>query len=336
MKARRHDIHLAVDRRSTNVQRDARFFETRLNVLVLFVILCTAFIGCTKPIEGDLTPDPIATKPLTPEQRMRSYYILPPPPASEAVEQRLPYRPIAEKYNAWAGRLTTLWSRVDATIQYRDRDGGLKLEEAEGYLIGRPPGNVALSLGKLGQTGLWVGRNDTRYWMFELHDSDTAYVGELKNFGRPCSRLLRWPVQPAELPLIMGWRPLPVTGLTRLPRVTVQDGYATFIVPGTRLRYWVDPNTGRPARIEALGRDGQPQLICVLRKPVPLAGNPRAVVASRIEGEWVPTGERLRLELKSPTDGDGGRKVNDGLFNFDVLVDELKPDKTVMLDEGCQ
>jgi len=322
---------------SPSQARAAHYGKTRITAVVLLTVVCSAFTACSKPITGNLDPDAITAEPLTPEQRMRQYNILPPPPAdANPALQTLPYRPVAEKYNAWTRQLKTLWTRVDAVIQYQDAQGNLKREDAEGYLIARPPNRIALSLGKLGQTGLWVGRNDARYWLFELHESDTAYVGDVKNLGRPCSRSVNWAIQPADLPLVLGWLPVPVDGLARQPRVRMQQGYATFMVPRTRLRYWVDPNTGRPVRIDVVNPAGEAELVCLLRKPVSLEGNTDVQVPSQIDGVWIATGERLRLNLKAPTDGRGGQRVADALFEFDALLEELKPDKVVVLDEGCE
>jgi len=337
MKRGRDLPGLTVNRRPTGALGPARYCETRLTAVLLLIPLVTLPACQKQTLDDPILPEPIEAQPQTPEERRRQYDILPAPPRdTQPSAQTLPYRPVAERYNAWAGQLKTLWSRVDATIQYVGGDGELKVEDAEGYLIARPPSDVALSLGKLGQTGLWVGRNAERYWLFELHESDTAYVGRLEHVGKPCSRAVNWPIQPAELPLVLGWRPVPVDGLKRVPSVTVRRGYATFVVPGTRLRYWVEPESGRPVRIDALGRSGEPELVCLLREPVTLAGAEGVMVPSRIDGVWLASGERLCLELKSPSDGRGGRRVQDGLFDFDVLVEELKPDEVVVVDEGCE
>jgi hypothetical protein len=69
-------------------------------------------------------------------------------------------------------RVTSLWARASAVIEGEDAEGRDLRERAEGHFQIIPPDQIALSLGKVGNTNLYFGSDDTFYWWFDMIDSE--------------------------------------------------------------------------------------------------------------------------------------------------------------------
>jgi len=91
------------------------------------------------------------------------------------------YEDVVAAYNARVSAFGRVWARVTAVYRGVDDAGNRLSEQAEGHLQIERPDRVALSLGKLGETYLYLGSNESRYWWIDLVDAA----------GRPVLRVTR-------------------------------------------------------------------------------------------------------------------------------------------------
>lgn len=179
------------------------------------------------------------------------------PPAARLIDADA----VVEGYNARAERFTSLWARAAVVLEGRDAEGRKLRERAEGHLQVVPPDQVALTLGKLGETNLYFGSNEFFYWWFDMADSETKSA----TFGRhdlvTADKVdrLGLPMQPLDLIETLGITPLP----TDLGRVVARPGpeRGTIVVAapthrGVR-RITMDRELFEPSRIELIGPGGR-------------------------------------------------------------------------------
>ena len=178
--------------------------------------------------------------------------------------------PIVERYNARTSRVTTLWARASAVIEGEDAEGRDLRERAEGHFQIVPPDRVALSLGKVGNTNLYFGSDDTFYWWFDMIDSErkVATVGRHATITPEKIDTLGLPIDPLNLVDMLGITPLP----TDMGRIVAKPGpeRSTVVLSaptrrGVR-RYTIDTATAEPSRVELIGPGGVPALDVTLSR----------------------------------------------------------------------
>ena len=277
--------------------------------MIRVALLSLLLVGCCHRQQGDLLPPPIES--------------LSPMPSVER---------LVERYNANIEPIQRLWARTDVTLRWRDDKGKNRLEKGEGVFMFVRPDNIAFTLGKLGETGLWAGSNDERYWLFDLRE-DVAYVGRHENVGKPGTQPLPLAIYPSEVPYLLGLMPLGESVLLGERR-----GYAVLQPVGTNLSLMIDPHTARPARIDVIRSDGTAILSCRLskHKPIETIDQPRQdwPLMSTLAEMYVPGREaHVKLKLSHLTDGVRRNRIKDRAFDFDALVNAHKPKRVENLDQ---
>ncbi|MEC9373698.1 MAG: hypothetical protein VYC34_07635, partial [Planctomycetota bacterium] len=219
-------------------------------------------------------------------ERARSPESLGPPPS---------YAEVAERYNSRAARLSRIWSRAVVRIEYTDDEGKRRREQGEGHLQLVQPSQFALDVRKLGELLMWLGCDDQRYWLLELHEAKRAQVGLHANLGKPCSAEAGLPAHPLDIVEMLGVTPIPTTW----PGVSAgspigetkwsSDGSSVVVdMPGFAgyRRLFLDPQSFVPRRIEIYSHPDRELALSAeltLYEPVEIrAGGGRPQMASRI------------------------------------------------------
>jgi len=250
---------------------------------------------------------------------------------------------LRQKHNARAEKIEQFWSRAVVEARWTDADGEKHFEQGDGPLIVRKPTDVALAIGKLGETFLWLGSGAERYWLFELKPPQgqppTAYVGR---FGEPLRTdiALPLPIRPDALIDLLG-----ITTIANNPSLqpVADSSGVTFIVSnpeledGPRIYIRLDANTALPQHVTLTDSYGMILLHAELDQYEPLKLDGAA------PGSWpkLPTriavtseqyDAELTLFLSSLNDGKARGKVKDAQFDFDTLKNALKPEKIQSLN----
>jgi len=255
-----------------------------------------------------------------------------PPPAYEAV---------AEGHNARAARLDRIWARAVVELWYVDDRGRRRREQGEGHLQIRQPSDVALSIGKLGETYAWLGTDGERVWFFDKFDTPRVAVGRVENLGEPCAEPLGLPADPLALIDLIGASPIPASGGETAWSDDGRFIVASFDRRGARERLWLDAEARLPRRVELIGPDGTDRLVAVLEDEAPVAqrdeGGFFPMLATRIEVSHEQSGTRLALHLSDAEDGRSRRgRLSDRAFDFEALRSAFRPAEVLVLDEGCE
>ncbi|HHN77500.1 MAG TPA: hypothetical protein ENK11_02335 [Phycisphaerales bacterium] len=210
-------------------------------------------------------------------------------------------------YNARASRVTSLWARVAVVLEGKDAEGSALRERAEGHLQIVPPTDVAITLGKLGETNLYFGSNDRLYWWFDMTDS----AMKVARFGRHALVTpekidrLGLPIHPLDLVEALGITPIDATGAEVVPG----DEPGTFVItaPSRRglRRVTISGDRFEPSNIELLSPGGEVLLDVELSRYRLLAGlDPGEVplrVAERVRVRMAGFDGEIRLTLHEPT-----------------------------------
>ncbi len=122
-----------------------------------------------------------------------------PPPTAQQV---------CELYNPSVAALDRLWARTELRIQGVDRDGNDIDETAEGYLQFIRPGQVFLSVKKVGETYFCLGSNASTYWWMDLRKPRTALMGSIEKATPAAAAKFGVPVHPLDLIDLLGVLPL--------------------------------------------------------------------------------------------------------------------------------
>lgn len=245
------------------------------------------------------------------------------------------YAELVERYNANAHPLGTLWARTDVVLEWREASdegegpGDTRREKGEGKLIMRRPGDVALTVEKLGKTYLWAGANNGgQYWLFDLVDSDhkAAYLGDKDTLRSPNARRLPFPVHPATVPLLLGLQPLPV----EFPDATLDEYQGQYLLESRSfgLRMLIDPETFRATRVDLLNEAGYSAITAQMRGtfPVEVPGVRKTRWPSICERAQVyVAGYESRMTVAMDYATTDPRRVRDPMFDFEMLKKALKP-----------
>lgn len=298
-------------------------FRDVLSALAMGVVCMIFLAGCAKPVTPDDSPGV-----RVPRDE--------PPPYAEAVR----------RYNENAKKVDRLWSRAVTTLEWFDSKGERRIEQGDDcFVVYVAPDRFALSIGKLGKTLMWVGCDEQRYWMFDLQEPRSAYVGTRANAGKPCVRPLPMVggVSPRDVMRLMGVEPIDADAEPAGQPVEWHEGQWLIEPPGTGTRLLIDPETGLATRIDLLDEHGYSRLICrlshttVIESFVIPPGGP-AKIASRLNIELPDGSGSVRLTMSSPTDGRRDDRIQDRVFDFDRLRKLLKveEDATHSLDADCE
>ncbi|MBI1373703.1 MAG: hypothetical protein GC159_13315 [Phycisphaera sp.] len=256
-------------------------------------------------------------------------------PVGEAIS----YASVRARYNVRADRVKQMWVRSVVEVRWKD-DDGKHFEQGDGPLILRKPDDVALSVGKLGNTMLWLGADAQRFWLFNLNppkgEAKTAYVGYHADVGKHGMNRLPIPVRPNQLIDLLGITALP-DGPAVARRTTSGDVTVTVQQSGAggtyEQVYVLDAETMMPKAI-SFRSGGEVYVTANLTNYKPLrisevAPGSWPLVPGRIEINAPKENATMTLFLTDPIDG--AERIRDTQFDFERLAKALKPAKIVEL-----
>ena len=198
---------------------------------------------------------------------------------------RLPVIPLQQQIseiNTVARRIHTLRLTGKLTIHYfnrHNRPGSLslhgvlllkRLDSAAGHSgLSRERVEALLLTTYLGQNALELGVNRHGYWVIN-HQKNIAYIGALDARGQTPPGVL--PLNPAELPALLGFATLPTNGLT-IRTVIPGSDHIRLLVLGyeagrltVRRQIILSRYTGRINQVTLFGSDSRAAAICHLRR----------------------------------------------------------------------
>lgn len=203
---------------------------------------------------------------------------------------------------------------------------------------------MALSAGKLSEVMLWIGCDTERYWFIDAKEKHRAWVGKHAAATREKIESLGMPAAPRDLLALAGITPLPkpTNDKRRDPQVRWSADKKTLIFDadrtsggGARWRYFINPKTYEPSRIEVIDSGTDEAILSATLENydnLNIKGDnfpPR--IATRFRCLHHPSGSTLGLTIADMTDGGTGRLRAEN-FDFDALHDLLGIREIVDLD----
>ncbi|MBL8963624.1 MAG: hypothetical protein KF787_09570 [Phycisphaeraceae bacterium] len=122
----------------------------------------------------------------------------PPPPA----------RVVCAPHNEGVEALDRVWARTELRLTAPDGDQGPVDETAEGHFQFARPGQVSLTVSKVGETYFCLGSGAERYWWMDLRRPRWALIGDLSRATPEAVALLGVPVHPVDLIDLVGILPI--------------------------------------------------------------------------------------------------------------------------------
>ncbi|MEM9252619.1 MAG: hypothetical protein AAGB29_09755 [Planctomycetota bacterium] len=240
---------------------------------------------------------------------------------------------LVRRHNANAEKIEVVWCRLAIDLAWQE-DGRRRRESGDGVLVYRKPGELALTVGKLGQEGLWAGGDGERYWMFDLRE-DVAWVGRETGLAEGRGGL-PLPVQPADVARLLGWAPLDEASVERGSLISL--GGRVLVEPRDEAgratgRYVFEPDAVPPTRVDVLDKGGASIVTSRL-------SDPRRVAVSAGEAATFMTGVEIAVSDGSATMSmrvrgieTDGRRVRDAAFDLDRLMRAHRPERVIDVDE---
>ena len=238
---------------------------------------------------------------------------------------------LIDAWNANAARLDRVWARVVVSFRYDDPEGRRRYDQGDGHLQIRDASRVALSVGKLGETMLWLGCDDERFWLIDRIDEPVAYVGRLDALDAERRARLGLPVGPRELLRFVGVAPIDAdpAGARVEPGA---DGAARLLVEldGGAWAFTFDPETSSPVRVQRLDPSGAPVLDAELTRRRSLrlhnVGGDLPKIPGRVRVTHVPSDSVVTMTIDGdPIDGRGSGRPRASAFDFETLRASLGP-----------
>ncbi|MEZ6190684.1 MAG: hypothetical protein R3C45_05260 [Phycisphaerales bacterium] len=281
----------------------------------VFVVLLLFLQGC-KPAQ-----------PIVPEN------LLPEPIANEAP---LPsYSDLVGRYNATTAPLSRIWAEARVDLEWINEKGDRKSEHGDGRFMFVSPDKVALEIQEFGK-GFWAGGDGERYWLFDLQDKRTVYVGRFDRLAQLDEDAFPLPVKPSDLLYVLGLIPIDADNVPDAPAVERVAGHYLIEPPGLGIRMLLHPDTARPVRVDILNKAGESVVKCILSEPVDVKtkadadGGLKPVISTRVDVYVLGEEAHMTLRLKSATTD--GTQIRDAHYDYDKLLRVYKPDEVVDLD----
>jgi len=266
-------------------------------------------------------------------------------PATIETAQPLPsYAALAKRYNDRVKPLDRLWASTEVHLRYEDRQGKQHTEHGDGTLIVVRPRQVAMTVGKLGNTIMWAGSNEAGYWLFDKREAGKVFYGRYRYIDKPCSRSLPMPIEPEAVPYLLGTMPLDAEAQPGDDAVHKYKGYFLVEPPNVNVRLWLDPATARPKRVDLLDDQGKKAVSAILSEywPVDQADSPRKdwpwlahETQIYVHGDETHQQADVRIELSGASDGEASGKIDPAVFDFDTLMQKHDPARRIDLDADC-
>jgi hypothetical protein len=250
------------------------------------------------------------------------------------------------RHNDRVRRLNRMWSRAVVEIDWVDAKGKARFEQGDGPLILRKPHELALAVGKLGNTMYWLGSDADRYWLLQLDPPKdkprTAYVGHHGPGAEADLERMPLPIRPDLLMQVMGISTVALP--SEDPGVNIAQADTEAVVlhiesadsPGMR-ELTFDPAKARLQRVVI--RDGDGEVIAEAGlsryKTVELRGVPKGgwpEIPHRIEVRLPRRQATATLFLSQTTDGRAEDKVRDAQFDLERLLRAFRIDRVEVID----
>lgn len=284
------------------------------------------------------------------------------------------YDTIAKQYNQRVAQIPQFSSQAMIEIIYHDAKGKRHFEQADqGRVIMHLPDHMAVLVRKFGIGDLFLaGSNAEHYWLFDLTDNDRRVLyqgrkvagitaGQAGHFAQ-----LPVPVQPRDLPVLMGLESLPTSeqgqpaGQVGGMVTPVAGGY--LVTPsGKDWRVVVDAKTSLPLRVDLLHNvvtlpQSEPAtspaaatamdhlviqrcvyMTSLLSMPIKLETEGKGATAwpmlmKRIELRPHDSGDYLVVHLSAAAN-DGDVTHEDRAFDLQRLLRTYKPDEVIDMDK---
>ncbi|WP_145075724.1 hypothetical protein [Poriferisphaera corsica] len=233
---------------------------------------------------------------------------------------------LVNKYNTNLRELDYLRSNVTFDLKYLDEDGDANHENGSGNFYFQPPRDITLVLKKAGIEIFWAGANPEYYWLFDLH-SDKLFYGQHKFASNPQTLQLAIPIQPQDVAQLLGLQPLEPTNGANVDTIR---GYTVLQFVNTNFRYFINPDTGLPARIDYLDPITSTPLITTLlthdKAYTDHSPSPNFPAVADIYA--IDSDAYLKLRLHDYTH----RKPNPRLFDLNAMIKVHKPKEILQLD----
>lgn len=246
------------------------------------------------------------------------------------------YEAAAARYNSAANRLGQFWASAVVRLAYVDGEGKRREDQGEGRVQLSQPANVALNIGKLGETYIWIGADQNRYWWLDLTSDDRiAFTGRHENYARSRARALGVIVPPQDLITLLGIAPLPTAGgAVQVSNDGKLIGLTARLRDGrSKQRVWIEPASGLPVQVELFGTKPEDLIVASLSAHQPVSirgdGNPPQV-ATRVKIAHAASNSLITLDLTDMEDG--ASRIRPEAFNLGVLLKQLRVDKLYDLD----
>ncbi|MEM9019801.1 MAG: hypothetical protein AAGC44_04495 [Planctomycetota bacterium] len=261
--------------------------------------------------------------------------------ASPITEADIGYVELASRYNQTVRYFDQLWVRNDIKVDWNETlENGRRRSRnlvGDGKFIFVPPRDSAMTVEHLGTVYLWAGSNDAQYWLFDLTEDDKAvYQGTYEALDRPGTRAMPIPVRPDSVAYLLGVLPLPVNPDAQDQPIVEEFEDQYFIEPpGLNLRMLIDKQTFRPTRVYLTDRQGHARLVSYLYDQYPvkvegLSGQERPIICKRAEIDVPGLETRITMTVINATTDSS--KINDKLFEFEVLQNLHRPSVFINLD----
>lgn len=253
------------------------------------------------------------------------------------------YEEVQARAEERVGALDRLWARASVGLRFTDEDGDRRREQGEGHFQIVKPRNVALTIGKLGETYLLLGCNDEHFWWIERVEEHVAYVGDQQNARDLAIQRVGVPVLPTDLLELADLNAWPAPGEpgagvvreiertdldpARFFAVEFEDEGRTRIVYLTRLAFepvgvdLITPSGELAARSQLLG------MTQVLNHIEPLK---QQRVPTRILVDVPSADSRIELSLGSLEISE--RRPRSIVFDLDELIKRMSVERVVDLE----
>lgn len=260
------------------------------------------------------------------------------------------YSEIVSAWNARSALLERVWARAAVSLAWKEENGRSRYEQGQGHLQMVQPGNLALSVYKLGEVLFWFGADSDRYWLIDRSDPAMARFGLHERLTIDRMQYLELPATPMDVAAMTGALPLPELPVHRAPVLYRSDevvkGSVRFeLRQGWRtLRYFVDVQRMVPVRVELLDDDGQVVVIAEQEAyggvDVVGYGGVRPLFPSRMRVHHMETGATLTLSLEGMASRTPAGAIAADAFNFEGLVQRFGPmrvyDMDALLDQAIR
>ncbi|WP_428389600.1 hypothetical protein [Mucisphaera sp.] len=238
------------------------------------------------------------------------------------------YQAAAEAHNRRVDQLDRLWAATSVRLEWVE-DDDRKAEQGDGNLLMIRPDRLALTVGKLGHVRLWAGMNPDADFLFDLRDGGTLYLHQ-RSPGMPYGLLppdLPVPLQPRDMPWLLGVMPLPPTG-----HIESLRGYWLLEPDDVPIRLLLDPYTAEPLRIDRIGPNGRSDVIALHRDSSLVGGLSGQPVSIARRLEIMENGKEARIDLELDrlrVGSEAESRLRPAAFDLDRLIRAHKPDEIV-------